>query len=84
MAGVSCMESVSGTFLVASPLKALADMVASRGLDWTDSKPLVLSLRIEPDDLGTLSSHDFDILDGVYYSRRARVFLQNLRKELKL
>ncbi len=84
MAAVSCVESASGSFLVASPLKALADLVASRGLDWTDSDPLVSSLRIEPEDLETLTSHDFDILDGVYYSRRARAFLQNLRKELKL
>ena len=82
MAAVICAESTCGAFLVASPLKALADMVASRGLDWTNSNPLVSSLRIEPDDLDTLSSEDFDILDGVYYSRRARKFLHGLRKEL--
>ena len=82
MAAVICAESTSGAFLVASPLKALADMVASRGLDWTNSNPLVSSLRIEPDDLDTLSSEDFDILDSVYYSRRARKFLHGLRKEL--
>ncbi len=82
MAGVTCDESTRGSFLVATPLKALADIVAARGLDWTDSHPLILSLRIEPDDLETISSEDFDMLDGIYYSKRARVFLAGLRKDL--
>ena len=82
MAGVLCEEVTGGTFLVATPLKALADIVAARGLDWTDSGPLVSSLRIEPEDIDGLTTEDFDMLDGVYYSRRARVFLAGLRKEL--
>lgn len=82
MAGVLNVDSGVGSFFVATPLKALADMVASRGLDWTDSRPLVESLRIEPDDVEGLGSEDFDMLDGVYYSRRARKFLAGLRKEL--
>lgn len=82
MAGVLNVDSGAGSFFVATPLKALADMVASRGLDWTDSRPLVESLRIEPDDVEGLGSEDFDMLDGVYYSRRARLFLAGLRKEL--
>ena len=82
MAGVLCAESKSGPFLVATPLKALADMVAARGLDWTGVNPLVSSLRIEPEDLDELSSEDFDMLEGVYYSKRARTFLAGLRKEM--
>lgn len=84
MAGVLCAESAQGSFLIATPLKALADIVAARGLDWIDSKPLVSSLRIEPEDLDGLTSADFDILDGVYYSRRARNFLTGFRKEMHL
>ena len=83
MAGVLCAESPRGSFLIATPLKALADIVAARGLDWTDSRPLVASLRIEPEDLDGLSSEDFDMLDGVYYSKRARNFLAGIRKEMK-
>ena len=82
MAGVLCAESPQGTCLVATPLKALVDMVAARGLDWTDSRPLVSSLRIEPEDMDKLSSEDFNMLEGVYYSKRARVFLAGLRKEM--
>ena len=81
MAGVLCEQATGGTFLVATPLKALADIVAARGLDWTDSGPLVSSLRIEPEDIDGLTSEDFDMLDGVYYSKRARTFLAGLRKE---
>ena len=83
MAGVLCEQATGGTFLVATPLKALADIVAARGLDWTDSGPPVSSLRIESEDIDGLTSEDFDMLDGVYYSRRARTFLAGLRKELR-
>ena len=82
MAGVLCASSSNGNFLVATPLKALADIVAARGLDWTGVQPLVSSLRIEPEDIDGISSEDFEMLDGVYYSKRARVFLSSLRKEL--
>ena len=82
MAGVLCEQATGGTFLVATPLKALADIVAARGLDWGDSGPLVSSLRIESEDIDGLTSEDFDMLDGVYYSKRARTFLAGLRKEL--
>ena len=83
MAGVLCEQATGGTFLVATPLKALADIVAARGLDWGDSGPLVSSLRIESEDIDGLTPEDFDMLDGVYYSRRARTFLSGLRKELR-
>ena len=83
MAGVLCSQSPNGSFLIATPLKAIADIVAARGLDWTGIQPLVASLRIEPEDIDSISSEDFEMLDGVYYSKRARVFLSSLRKELK-
>ena len=84
MAGVMTGNEGGGPFLVATPLKALADIVASRGLDWTDSRPLIESMRIEPDELETLTEKDFAMLDGVYYSKRARVFLAGLRKDLEV
>lgn len=82
LAGVQNVDSGRGNFFIATPLKALADMVAARGLDWTDCRPLVESLRIEPDDLESLQPEDFEILDGVYYSKRARTFLAGIKKEL--
>ena len=82
LAGVQNVDSGRGTFFIATPLKALADMVAARGLDWTDCRPLVESLRIESDDLERLQAEDFEMLGGVYYSKRARTFLAGIRKEL--
>lgn len=82
MAGVLSLVEGGNSFLIATPLKALADMVASRGLDWTDCRPLVESLRIEPDELESLAAEDFEMLEGVYYSKRARRFLAGIRKEL--
>ena len=84
MAGVTCRDDGHGSFLMASPLKALADLVACRGLDWTSCHPLIHSLRIEEEDLETLTGEDFDCLDGVYYSKRARTFLAGVRKDLKV
>ena len=52
-------------------------------VDWGDSGPLVSSLRIESEDIDGLTSEDFDMLDGVYYSRRARTFLAGLRKGMR-
>ena len=77
-------ETPGQSFLVAKPLKALADCVASRGLDWHGIEPLAESLRVEEEELGTLKTGDFEELDGIYKSRRARVFLEGLRKELGL
>ena len=51
-------------------------------MDWQDSDPLEESLRIDPESIGGLTTADFDELDGVYKSRRARRFLSGLRREL--
>ena len=75
-------RETEGSYYMAKPLKAIADYVASRGLDWTGREPLIESLRIEEENLESLSSADFDELDGVYKSLRARKMLALLRKEL--
>ena len=83
MKGVArCDEHPSGTYFMASPLKALCDLVVTRRHDWTSCHPLVHSLRIEEEYLDSLTGEDFDCLDGVYYSKRARDFLAGIRKEL--
>lgn len=75
-------ESAGAFSFVASPLKAIADYVASRGVDWHGVEPLEESLRIDSENLESLRPDDFNRLEGVYKSRRARVFLAGLRKEL--
>ncbi len=45
-------------------------------------EPLEESLRIEPEYLEALTSADFEELEGLYKSRRAKRFLAGLRKGL--
>jgi hypothetical protein len=71
-------------YLEAKPLKALADYIYERSLDWTTIEPLVESLRIEIDDLETLTGNDFDELEGNYDSSLVERFLSGIRKELRV
>ena len=83
LAAVERMQDESSAcFLVAKPLKAIADYIASRGMDWSGAEPLEESLRIERGNLDSLTSEDFNELDGVYKSRKARNFLDGLKREL--
>ncbi len=82
-AGVRRVANDAGmTRLIASPLKALADYVYSRRLDWTSIDPLIKSLRIEEEQLAELVQGDFDELEGNYTSVRVRRFLEGIKKEV--
>jgi hypothetical protein len=83
LAGVETVTFNNGeTHLQAKPLKALADMVYERNFNWKNLEPLVESLRIEPDDLETLTGADFDELQGNYGAANVENFLSGIRKEL--
>ena len=71
-----------GSFLVASPLKALADYVYAHKCDWTSARPVVESLRVDESSLAGIPAEEFDVLAGNYTSQRVRRFLKGLRKEL--
>ena len=68
----------------AVPLKALADMIYNRKYNWITLRPLNESLRIEYDDLETLTSSDFDELHETYGIANVENFLYGIRKELRL
>ena len=72
----------TGSFLLAEPLKALADYVYVHKCDWTTVGPLVGSLRIDDDLLAGIEPEPFDRLLAIYSSRRVRRFLDGLRKEI--
>lgn len=71
-------------FLMADPLKALADYVYVRKIKWTGIGPLVDSLRIEPDELAGITGPAIDALLDNYSNSRVRRFLEGLRKDLGL
>lgn len=77
-----CTDASGNVFLMAGPLKALADYVYVRKKDWTGIGPVLDSLRIEPDELTQVMGGVFDTLLGNYSSSRVRRFLEGLRKDL--
>jgi hypothetical protein len=70
--------------LEAKPLKALADYVCSFEYDWHTVNPLIKSLRIDSDNLETLTAADFDELQGNYEAPNVERFLEGIRKELQV
>src|SRR3546814_13793918 len=66
------------TAFVASPLRALMDLVAMRKERWTGIDWLTRGLRIEEDLLLSLKHSDFATLRPVYKHRTANAFLDPL------
>ena len=77
-------ESTGGSFLLASPLKALADYVYVHKCDWDSARPIVESLRVDESSLASLPPSSFETLMDNYASRRVRRFLKGLRKDWQL
>ncbi len=83
-ADVSRVENASGgSFLLASPLKALADYVYVHKCDWNSARPVMESLRVDEALLASIDGDALDQLASNYSSLRVRRFLEGLRKELK-
>lgn len=84
LTSINRIEEISEEpFLLASPLRALADYVYVKKIDWSGLEYLTNGLRIEIDDLITLDSADFVEVSRVYHSKRVLNFLKCLKKELK-
>ena len=75
-------ESDAGSFMMASPLKALADYVYVHKCDWHSARPVIESLRVEESLLAGIEPGGFDRLTANYASRRVRRLLHGLRKDL--
>lgn len=73
-----------GAFVLASPLKAIADYVYVHRHEWTSAAPLVESLRIDDLSLHQLTGAMFDQLEPIYRVGRVRRFLAELRKDLNV
>ena len=67
------------TALIASPLRALMDLVALRRTEWQGLSWLSGGLRIDASALGGLSRKDFEALAGVYKHKAADAFLAALQ-----
>ena len=83
--GVSRITTENGgSFLMAEPLKALADYVYAHHCHWTAIAPVLKSLRVDEQALANLTSDSFDQLMPHYRSGHVQRFLAGIRKDLKL
>ena len=83
--GVETVSIDGESALMARTLKALADYVYAYKLEWVDREPLIESLRIEAEELETLTTRDFKSIQGNYRTaQNVEAFLAGLRKDLKL
>jgi hypothetical protein len=73
----------TGSFLLASPLKALADYVYVHKRDWTSVRPILESLRVDEDRLATIEGEAIERHTNNYSSWRVQRFLAGLRKDLE-
>jgi predicted transcriptional regulator of viral defense system len=71
-------------FLIASPLKALADYVYVRKRDWTGIEPVVGNLRVECEQFEQVTRETLETLLGNYAHARVKRFLEGLGKDLHL
>lgn len=81
--GVERLTDEAGdVFLMAQPIKALADYVYVHKKDWTGLTPAAEDLRIELDEFESVAANEIDELIENYTSRRVIRFLKGVRKEL--
>ena len=77
-------DTSGNVFLMAKPLKALADYVYVRKRDWTGIEAMASDLRIEPEELEQITGGTLDALSSNYSDVRVERFLEGLRKDLNL
>lgn len=77
-------DASGNVFLMARPLKALADYVYVRKRNWAGIEPVVSDLRIEPEELEQITGSMLDTLSGNYCDSRVKRFLEGLREDLNL
>jgi len=75
-------EGEGQSFLVASPQRALLDLVCQRKLEWQGIDWFQNGLRIEREYLDAITSDDIQILKLVYKQQRMQGFLAAMEKVL--
>ena len=70
------------TAFIASPLRALMDLVALRKERWSGLAWLTTGLRIEESNLLTLDKPDFALIRPVYKHAAVATFLNSLESEI--
>jgi predicted nucleotidyltransferase component of viral defense system len=78
-----CRQTKNGqAFFIANPLRALADYVYDRKIEYTSIDFLLEGLRIETENLKTLTTNDFNAVLPVFRAKRVQSFLQHLQTQI--
>lgn len=77
------IDETGDVFFMASPIKALADYIHVNKKDWNSLLQCSLDLRIEMEDMQTITIDETEQLIENYTSQRVTKFLKKIRKELK-
>lgn len=72
------------TMLIASPLRALMDLICLRKESWKGLAWLVEGVRIDPDALFAVRQEEIEILKLVYKHQQVQQFIEEMKKELAL
>ena len=70
--------------LIASPIRAILDLVCYRKIAWTSIDWLLDGLRVDEESLRTVSANDLERLRRVYKHKKVRDFINKLAIELGL
>ena len=82
--GVYQIETKTGIYLRAKPLKALCDYICKFGHNWDGMEMAYDYLRVKYNKIKELKSKDFDEIQGSYNINNVETFLKNLKGELNL
>lgn len=81
---LSCVkrEKLNDSYvLIAGSLRALADLVYVKKIEWQGLDYLEHDLRIEPESLDSIRTNEFKQVKRIYHTKRVLVFLSELQKE---
>lgn len=81
---VEAVQTTNLQFWVASPWKAIFDFVFVYHLDWQELQPLASSLRVELEELPTVSLVELEELVEYYHNKRLDRFMKGIQKDLSL
>ena len=80
LVGVQRVSFGNSAVLVATPLRALMDLVARRKLAWRGLSWIMHGLRVDEAQLRTLKRSDFAALRPVYKHKQARAYLAEFER----
>lgn len=84
LTGVQRVELGGQYCLLASPLRALLDWVCLRKVAWQGLTALLDGMRLDEDELQSVTRADICLLQPVYKHQRVRNYLEQLAHELGL